>query len=75
MDAVSAADERNKIARFKSVLIHMVFDRLHRLEKVERIVLALPCLHQRVTSTSRQSPSGVPRFAVIKRSIRFSACR
>ena len=29
--AVSAADEGNQIARLKPVLVHVIFDRLHRV--------------------------------------------
>jgi tRNA(fMet)-specific endonuclease VapC len=43
---VAAADEGNEVARLKSVLVHMVFDRLHRVREVHRVVPALPCLDQ-----------------------------
>ena len=59
MDTVTAANERNEIARFKSVLIHMVFDRLYWVGKVERIVSALPCLNQRHQHIEAIARSGV----------------
>jgi hypothetical protein len=39
VNTVTAANKRDKVARFKSVLIHMVFDCLYRVGKVEWIVL------------------------------------
>jgi len=47
MDAIAIADEGNKIARLKSVLVHMVFDCLNWIGKTERVVPAFPCLDQR----------------------------
>ena len=47
MDAVTTTDEGNKIARLKSLLVHMVFDCLNWVGKTERVVLAFPCLDQR----------------------------
>ena len=44
MDAIAAADEGNEVARLKSVLVQMVFDRFHRVREVHRVVPALPCL-------------------------------
>jgi hypothetical protein len=59
MDAVATADEGNKIASVGS-------------EKTERIVLSFP----RPASPAHRGglPFGVPRFARIKFSMRFSAC-
>jgi hypothetical protein len=47
MDAITIPDEGNEIARLKSLLVHMVFDRLNWVGKTEWVVLALPCLDQR----------------------------
>jgi len=74
MDAVAAADEGNKVARLKSVLIHVVFDRFHRIGKVERIVPALPRFDQRHQDIEVIA-LGRAAFAVIKFSISFSARR
>jgi hypothetical protein len=52
----------------------VVFDRFHRIGKVERIVPALPCLDQRHQDSEVIAP-GCAAFAVIKFSIRFSARR
>src|ERR1035437_7415978 len=45
--AISAADEGNEITRLEAVLFHMIFDRLHRVGEIERIMFPLPGLHQR----------------------------
>ena len=47
MDAVTTTDEGNKIARLKSLLVHMVFDYLNWVGKTEWVVLAFPGLDQR----------------------------
>ena len=44
--AISAADERNEIPRLKSILAHVILDRLYGVE-LKRIMLTLPRLHQR----------------------------
>src|SRR5882672_11040243 len=46
MHTIAAADEGNEIGGLKSALFHMILDRLNRVGKVERIMLALPSLHQ-----------------------------
>ena len=71
MDAVTAPNKRNKVAWFKSVLIHIVFDRLYRIGKIERVVSTLPCL-QPASPTHRDnrpracrvSQSSSSRFAL-----------
>jgi hypothetical protein len=45
--AVSAADEGNEITRPKPVLVHVIFDRFHRVGEIEWIMLPLPGFHQR----------------------------
>ena len=45
--AISAADKRNEVARLQSALLHVVSNCFHRVRQVERIVLPLPCFHQR----------------------------
>ena len=47
MHAISAADERNEIPRLKSILAHMILDRLYGVGQIKRIMLTLPRLHQR----------------------------
>ena len=47
MHAVSAADEGNEITRLKTVLLHVILDRFHRVGEIERIMLSLPGFHQR----------------------------
>ena len=47
MDAVAAANEGDEVARLKAILVHVIFDRLHRVWQVERIMFAFPCLDQR----------------------------
>jgi hypothetical protein len=46
VDAIAAADEGNKVAWLQSVLVHVVFDRLHRVRRVDRVVPAFPRLDQ-----------------------------
>jgi len=46
MDAVTAADEGNKVGWLQSVLVHVVFDCLHRIRQVDRVVPAFPRLDQ-----------------------------
>ena len=45
--AISAADEGNEITRLKTVLLHVILDRFHRVGEIERIMLSLPGFHQR----------------------------
>jgi hypothetical protein len=45
--AVATADEGNEVTWRKAILVHVIFDRLHRVRQVERIMFALPCLDQR----------------------------
>ena len=45
--AISAADEGNEIPRLKSILAHMILDRLYGVGQIKRIMLTLPRLHQR----------------------------
>src|SRR5439155_23774206 len=45
--AVTTADEGNEVARLQPILIHVVFNCLHRVWKIHMIMLALPRLHQR----------------------------
>ena len=71
---IAAADEGNEVTRLKPVLIHMILDRLHGVWKIEPIMLPLPGFDQ-FTSTSRRSPSGVLRLAVIRPSISLRALR
>jgi hypothetical protein len=52
----------------------MILDRLHGVWKIEPIMLPLPGFDQ-FTSTSRRSPSGVLRLAVIRPSISLRALR
>ena len=43
---VAAADEGNEVARSKPILVHMILDRLHRIRKIEPIMLPLPGFDQ-----------------------------
>jgi len=43
---IAAADEGNEVTRLKPVLIHMILDRLHRVWKIEPIMLPLPGFDQ-----------------------------
>src|SRR5271170_5736419 len=70
MDAIAASDEGNEVTRLKSVLVHMVFDRLRRVGEVPAGV-ALPRLdqgHQHIEAIAlrrcRASRSSRPRFAL-----------
>ena len=46
MYTIATADEGNEIARLKSVLVHVIFDRLHWIWEIKWIVVAFPGLDE-----------------------------